>query len=167
MVAGAFTFVKNWPPLLILYIETPTLSVEAVQLRLIAVWDTAVAVRLVGTDGGVVSDEPNVAVTVVFAVSETVHVPVPEQPPPDQPVNDEPALAAAVSVTDVPEFRAEDVQVEPQLIPPVLLVTVPVPVPLLVTERVKVVGVPPACVVALTPAVGDEVLLAASKAETV
>ena len=42
---------------------------------------------------------PNVAVTLVAAVSATTHVPVPVHPPPDQPVNDEPPLGAAVSVT--------------------------------------------------------------------
>jgi len=43
-----------------------------------------------------------VAVTVVAAVSVTVQVPVPEQPPPLQPSNVEPALGVAVSVTPVP-----------------------------------------------------------------
>ena len=45
---------------------------------------------------------PNVAVTVVAAVSVTVHVPVPEQLPPLQPVNVEPVAGAAVSVSAVP-----------------------------------------------------------------
>src|SRR2546430_1615943 len=44
----------------------------------------------------------NVAVTVVAAVSVTVQVSVPEQPPPLQPVKVEPALGVAVSVTPVP-----------------------------------------------------------------
>jgi hypothetical protein len=44
----------------------------------------------------------NVAVTVVAAVTDTVQVPVPEQPPPDQLLNAEPALAAAVRTTLVP-----------------------------------------------------------------
>ncbi len=38
-----------------LYAVTPTLSVEAFQVRLIWVWEMAVPVRLVGTEGGVVS----------------------------------------------------------------------------------------------------------------
>ena len=43
-----------------------------------------------------------VAVMVVFAVMDTVHVPVPVQPPPDQPENVEPASGVAVRVTEVP-----------------------------------------------------------------
>ena len=43
-----------------------------------------------------------VAVTACDAVMGTIHGPVPEQPPPLQPANVEPALATAVSVTDVP-----------------------------------------------------------------
>jgi hypothetical protein len=42
------------------------------------------------------------AVTVVAAVTNTVQVPVPEQPPPDQPVNTELAAALAVRTTLVP-----------------------------------------------------------------
>ena len=44
----------------------------------------------------------NVAVTDHAAVILTVHVPVPEQPLPLHPANVEPALATAVSVTEVP-----------------------------------------------------------------
>ena len=42
-----------------------------------------------------------VAVTLLFAVINTVQVPVPEQPPPLHPANVEPALGVAVSVTEV------------------------------------------------------------------
>ena len=42
------------------------------------------------------------AVTAIAAVIDTVHVPVPEQPPPDQPVNAQPGAAIAVSTTLVP-----------------------------------------------------------------
>jgi hypothetical protein len=42
------------------------------------------------------------AVTRVASVTDTVQVPVPEQPPPDQPVKVEPVVAAAVSTTAVP-----------------------------------------------------------------
>ena len=45
---------------------------------------------------------PNVAVTVVAAVSVTVQEPAPEQPPPLQPVKIEPDAGVAVSVTAVP-----------------------------------------------------------------
>src|SRR5438876_6096701 len=73
-----------------------------------------------------------VAVTVVAALSVTVHVPVPEQLPPLQPVKVEPAAGAAVKVTAVPlEYAAA--QVAPQEIPAGLLVTVPVPAPVLLT----------------------------------
>ena len=51
---------------------------------------------------------------------------VPEHAP-DQPVKVEPEAAAAVSVTVVPAIK---------LVPPGLVVTVPVPVPDLVTVRV-------------------------------
>ena len=69
-----------------------------------------------------------------------MQVPVPEQPQPDQPVKIEPVLAVAVSVTDVPgEYEA--VHVVPQLMPVGELVTVPVPLPDLVTDNVQgVVG---------------------------
>jgi hypothetical protein len=53
---------------------------------------------------------------------------VPEQPPPDQPAKVEPETGVAVSVTDVPDAN-EAPQVEPQLMPPEELVTVPEPVP--------------------------------------
>ena len=46
----------------------------------------------------------NVAVTEVAPVIVTVHDPVPVQVSPDQPVNTEPEVAAAVSVTEVPEL---------------------------------------------------------------
>ena len=88
-----------------LYPVTPTLSVEAVQDRLIREEEIAEAERLVGAEGGVVSrDNTNVAVTVVLAESVTTQVPVPEQPPPDQPEKVDPVAAAAVRVTAVPEL---------------------------------------------------------------
>ncbi len=74
----------------------------------------------------------NVAVTLIAAVIETVQVPVPVQPPPDQPVNVEPEPAAAVSVTEVPLVYGS-VQSAPQLMPAGDEVTVPAPVPALVT----------------------------------
>lgn len=75
------------------------------------------------------------------AVIDTVQVLlVPEQDP-LQPAKDEPLAAAAVSVTEVPEPKLAE-QVEPQLIPAGLLVTVPLPVPVLLTVN-KTVEAPP------------------------
>src|SRR3989449_1259700 len=48
----------------------------------------------------------NVALTLVAALSVTVHVPVPEQPPPLQPVKVEPAAGAAGKVTAGPPANA-------------------------------------------------------------
>lgn len=73
--------------------------------------------------------------TDVEPATETVQVPVPVQPP-LHPVNVEPALAAAVSVTDVPPEKLDE-QFEPQLIPLGALVTVPAPAPALVTVRMS------------------------------
>src|SRR4029453_5565357 len=67
-----------------------------------------------------------VAVTVVAALSVTVQVPVPEQPPPLQPVKLEPAVGVAVKVTAVPLAYAAE-HVAPQEIPAGLLVLLPVP----------------------------------------
>src|SRR5438132_6829110 len=77
-----------------------------------------------------------VAVTVVAAESVTVQAPVPEQPPPLQPVKVEPAAAVAVSVTVVPPAKLAE-QVAPQVIPTGELVTVPLPVPALLTVSAK------------------------------
>ncbi len=76
----------------------------------------------------------NVAVTDRAAVMVRVQVvAVPEHEPP-QPPNVKPLAGVAVSVTEVPdEYVAE--QVEPQLMPPVLEVIVPLPVPDFATVR--------------------------------
>jgi hypothetical protein len=73
-----------------------------------------------------------VAVTVVAAFNEMVHVALVPLQPPDHSANLEPDLAAAVSLTDVPgvNFAAH---VLPQLTPAGLVVTVPAPVPALFT----------------------------------
>ena len=63
----------------------------------------------------------------------TVQVPVPVQSP-LQPVNTEPASGVAVNATEVPSAKSA-AQVAPQVIPAGALVTVPVPVPALVTVR--------------------------------
>lgn len=78
----------------------------------------------------------NVAVTERAAVIETVQVLVPVHAP-LQPLNVEPLAAAADNVTDVP-LAMLALQVAPQLIPPVFDVTVPVPVPALVTDNANV-----------------------------
>ena len=72
-----------------------------------------------------------VAVTPTAAVPIVkVHVPVPEQPAPLQPAKTESGTeGAAVSVTDVPVVMGVLVQAPGQLMPPVLLVTVPLPLP--------------------------------------
>ena len=75
------------------------------------------------------------AVTVVLAVSVTVQRSVPEHPPPLQPPKVEPVAGLAVSVTTVPLSKDAE-QVAPQLIPARFEVTVPRPVPVLVTARV-------------------------------
>lgn len=62
--------------------------------------------------------------------------PVP-QPVPLQPAKVEPDAGVGVKVTAVPLLKLDE-QVVPQLIPAGELVTVPLPVPALVTERVKV-----------------------------
>ena len=78
----------------------------------------------------------NVAVTVVPAFRVTVQVPLPEQPPPLQPVKVEPASGVAVRVTAVPMVNEAE-QVAPHETPEGALVTVPLPVPVLVTLRAK------------------------------
>src|SRR5439155_607302 len=77
-----------------------------------------------------------VAVTVVAAEIVTMQAPVPEQPPPLQPLKVEPAAGAAVSVTAVPLAKFA-VHVAPQVIPAGELVTVPLPVPALLTVSAK------------------------------
>ena len=72
--------------------------------------------------------------TLFAAVMETIQVPVPVQAP-DQPEKVDPADGEAVSVTEVPELY-EAVQVAPQEMPAGLEVTVPLPVPALVTVMV-------------------------------
>src|ERR1700682_3338472 len=70
----------------------------------------------------------------------TVQVRVPEQAP-LHPAKTEPAAGVAVSVTVVPLAKLAE-QVAPQLIPPTLLVTVPVPLPCLLTSNCGFTPVP-------------------------
>src|SRR5438552_11066458 len=76
-----------------------------------------------------------VAMTARAALIVTLQVPVPVQLP-LQPVKVAPAAGAGVRVTTVPVVRAVE-QVAPQEIPADELVTVPLPVPDLVTVRGK------------------------------
>jgi len=79
-----------------------------------------------------------VAVTARAADIDTVQAPVPVHAP-LQPVNVEPLAAAADSVTDVPLAKFA-LQVDPQLTPAGVDVTVPVPVPAFVTLSANVVA---------------------------
>ena len=80
----------------------------------------------------------NVAVTDLAALIVTLQVPVPLQAP-LQPAKVDPAAAAAVKVTTVPLLKFA-LQVLGQVIPLGLLVTLPLPVPAKVTERVSAVA---------------------------
>src|SRR5439155_16360889 len=71
------------------------------------------------------------------ALTVTVQVAVPEQPPPVQPAKVEPAAGAAVKVTAVPLANAA-AHVVPHATPAGALVTVPLPTPALLTVSVKV-----------------------------
>src|SRR5439155_4021504 len=93
-----------------------------------------------------------VAVTVVALLSVTVHVPVPEQPPPLQPVNVEPAAGVAVNVTTVP-FAYAAMHVEPHEMPAGLLVTVPIPEPMLFAVSVEAWTAKAAATVVFAPSV--------------
>ncbi len=82
----------------------------------------------------------NAAVTLLAASIVTVQVfPVPAHAP-LQPVKVELVVGTAVRVTRVPLLRLA-LHVVPQLMPAGLEVTVPVPAPLLDTERAYVVGI--------------------------
>ena len=78
-----------------------------------------------------------VAVTAVGPEIVTVQAAVPEQPPPLQPLKIDPESGVAVSVTAVPLVKFV-VQFVPHAMPAGVLVTVPLPVPALVTVRADV-----------------------------
>jgi hypothetical protein len=74
-----------------------------------------------------------VAVTDLAWSIVTTQLPVPVHPDPFQPVKPDPGEGLAVSVTEVPaSYTAE--HVAPQLMPDGVLLTLPLPVPPLVTE---------------------------------
>ena len=87
-----------------------------------------------------------VAVTAVAPEIVTVQAPAPEHPPPLQPLKIDPESGVAVSVTAVPLVKFV-VQFAPHAMPEGVLVTVPLPVPTLVTVRATASGgrVPTSC----------------------
>ena len=97
--------------------------------------------------------------TVVAALSVTVQVPAPEQPPPLQPEKVDPAAGVAVKVTALPLANAAE-HVAPHEMPTGLLVTVPLPAPVLETVNENVD-------VRVTVKLAVARLLAASRAVTV
>src|SRR2546426_3524880 len=76
------------------------------------------------------------ALTACAALIVTMQVPVPLHPAPLQPANTDPLAGAAVKVTCVPLTNAA-LHVTPQSMPAGLLLTVPMPLPVLVTVRVS------------------------------
>ena len=86
--------------------------------------------------GSGVAANPKVAVTVCSADIVTVQVPVPEQPPPLQPLKVLPTAGVAVSITLLFEVKFF-AQTVPQSIPVGLLITVPTPLPVLITLKEK------------------------------
>src|SRR5262245_6833507 len=77
-----------------------------------------------------------VAVTDCAALTVTVQVPVPVQPPPLQPVKLEPAAGVAVRVTAVP-LANEAEHVAPHVMPAGALVMVPLPAPVLLSVSAR------------------------------
>src|SRR5437867_1779540 len=75
-----------------------------------------------------------VAVTDWAALIVTMQLPVPLHPPPHQPMNADPLAGMAVKVTDVP-LANDALHAAPQSMPAGLLVTVPLPLPVFVTDR--------------------------------
>lgn len=100
---------------------------------------------------GAVGVSAKLAVTALAAPMLSTQLPVPVQSP-AQPVNELPAVAAAISVTELPLAKLP-VQVAPQLMPAGLLVTVPAPVPFLFTVT-RYVGVVVNVAVTVTAAAG-------------
>jgi hypothetical protein len=84
---------------------------------------------------GVEVARPKLAVTVTDVLVAKVQEAVPAQPPPLQPLKIEPAEGVAARVMEVPPRYVLE-QVLPQLIPAGELVTVPKPLPVLLTVTV-------------------------------
>lgn len=123
----------NWTPAM------PTLSEAVAEIRIEPDTVAPVAGAAIETVGSVESEIiANVAVMIVLEDKVMLHEPVPEQPPPDHPEKVEPEAGVAVRTTAVLVERAEEVQVEPQLILPTDEETVPEPLPCFVTETVYV-----------------------------
>jgi len=76
----------------------------------------------------------NVAVTVIAEVMVTVHGSMPTQLSPLQPVKVKPLDGVAVRVTEVPLGNVPE-QLDPQLMPSGVLMTVPLPAPVFTTAR--------------------------------
>jgi hypothetical protein len=76
-----------------------------------------------------------VKVAVQLRAADIVTLPSIQSASPDQPANMEPGAAAGVSSTICPLLNGA-LHLAPQLIPPGSLVTVPVPVPVLLTDKV-------------------------------
>jgi hypothetical protein len=89
----------------------------------------------VSADSATVELELNVALTDCAEFIVTLHAPVPLHAPP-QPAKVEPESGVAAKLTTVPLAKLAE-HVVPQEIPEGVLVTVPVPLPLLDTVRVK------------------------------
>jgi hypothetical protein len=118
----------------------PTVSVQSAPQLMPAGDDVTVPRRCRPAHGQGYVLSAKVAVTDAAAVIATTQVPVPEQPAPLQPVNVEPPDGVAVSVTEVPWPKLAE-QVAPQVMPAGDEVTVPAPVPALVTASVYVLSV--------------------------
>src|SRR3989344_1762862 len=123
-----------------LYPATPVLSAAMFHVRFICEVETALAVSPVGCAGACTS--ANCAPAERFV--EAIRVQVAESPvhAPLHPAKPEPAAGEAVSVNSLPVITVvlHAVPPFPQLIPPGLLVTVPMPVPATDTVMVFVIG---------------------------
>jgi len=82
----------------------------------------------------------NAAVSAVAEVMVTVQGPVPAQFSPLQPVKVEPFAGVALRMTEVPLGNVPE-QLDPQMIPSGVLMTVPLPAPIFATARPNTWGV--------------------------